>query len=418
MAVLIEEGYWRFAFCRSPQKRSTHFRDFLLLGFYGFTSFPGFTCFLYFLCFSAFLVFPVFPASPVFPVSSASRFHRLYLFPSFSNSHTFAAMQKNWIPAVTALLILTSCENDLNLTAPWKDIPIIYGVLSPADTAHYIRIEKAFLDPTISALEIARIPDSLYYDEIEAVLINIGTGERLTLQEIDGANDGYPRNDGVFATSPNILYKVSAADANLLPGERYRLEVTRSDQLPVVTAETTIVGRPTINRPQSGDKLRFASNSSYRILWSEATAAAFYDVILYVNYDEYNVADPSNIESKVAGWKVSGVTTNTEFEVPGIEFYKFLSASLESSISLRRIFKGIDIQVRAGGIELYEFQRVQLANTGITSAGGDIPQYTNLSEGVGIFSSSNRFARLNLELHEDSLDSLISGSFTRHLNFQ
>jgi hypothetical protein len=84
---------------------------------------------------------------------------------------------------------------------------------------------------------------------------------------------------------------------------------------------------------------------------------------------------------------------------------------------MRRIFKGIDLQVRAGGLELYEFQRVQLANTGITSAGGDIPQYTNLSEGVGIFSSSNRHIRTDLELHEASLDSLRTGSLTKHLNF-
>jgi hypothetical protein len=253
---------------------------------------------------------------------------------------------------------------------------------------------------------------------LEAVLIDKASGERITLQEIDGADDGYPRNDGVFASSPNILYKVTAAEANLLPGKRYRLEVKRSEQLPVVSAETTIVGLPLINRPQSGDKIRFPTNSTYRVLWSAATAAGFYDVILYVNYDEYDIDDPANVQSKVAAWKVSGVVTGTEFEIPGIEFYKFLSASIDSDVSKRRVFEGIDIQVRAGGVELYEFQRVQLANTGITSAGGDIPQYTNLSEGVGIFSSSNRHARLNLELHDDSLDSLISGSFTKHLNFQ
>jgi hypothetical protein len=86
--------------------------------------------------------------------------------------------------------------------------------------------------------------------------------------------------------------------------------------------------------------------------------------------------------------------------------------------ALRRILKTIDVQVRAGGIEMYEFQRVQLANSGITSAGGDIPQYTNLSEGVGVFSSSNRTTQLGLTLHEDSRDSLILGSITKGLNFQ
>ncbi|HLF62941.1 MAG TPA: DUF4249 family protein [Saprospiraceae bacterium] len=327
-------------------------------------------------------------------------------------------MRKIWLPGITVLFLFLACDNELNLTAPWKDIPVIYGVISPADTTHYVRIEKAFLDPAISALEIARIPDSLYYDELEAVFVNLATGQRIALLEVDGADEGYPRQDGVFAESPNILYKVTAADANLIPGQRVRLEVTRSDQLPLVTAETNIVGRPTINRPQADDNLRFQTNGFYRVLWAAASGAAFYDVILYVNYNEYNITDPSDVKSKVVGWKIGGVITGTELEIPGIEFYKFVGASVEVNSDLRRVFKGIDLQVRAGGTELYEFQRVQLANTGITSAGGDIPQYTNLSEGVGIFSSSNRHIRLDLELHEESLDSLISGSFTKQLNFQ
>ena len=62
-------------------------------------------------------------------------------------------------------LLLSACSNDFEVTAPWKDIPVVYAILSPQDTAHYIRIEKAFIDPDKSALEIARIPDSLYYPE-------------------------------------------------------------------------------------------------------------------------------------------------------------------------------------------------------------------------------------------------------------
>lgn len=313
--------------------------------------------------------------------------------------------------------MFSACENDLNLTAPWKDIPIVYGILSPADTAHYIRIEKAFLDPNISALQLARNPDSLYYDDIEATLVNVASGQRILLQEIDGADDGYPRQDGVFASSPNILFKATAADAALEPGRRFRLEINRSDQLPLVTAETVIVGRPTINRPQSGDNLRFPTNGSYRLLWSAADGAGFYDIILYFNYDEFDISTPQNVVRKVVAWKITGLTTSTEYEIPGIEFYKFLNASIEGNPALGRYFRGIDIQVRAGGDELYEFQRVQLANTGITSAGGDIPQYTNLSEGVGIFSSSHRHVRENLNLQEDSLDSLLLGSLTKHLNF-
>jgi hypothetical protein len=42
-------------------------------------------------------------------------------------------------------LAFTSCETDFELNAEWKDITIVYGILNQNDTAHYIRIQKAFL---------------------------------------------------------------------------------------------------------------------------------------------------------------------------------------------------------------------------------------------------------------------------------
>ena len=61
--------------------------------------------------------------------------------------------------------MLSSCSNDFEVSAPWKEVPVAYALLSPKDSAHYVRIEKAFLDPNVSALEIAQIADSLYYPE-------------------------------------------------------------------------------------------------------------------------------------------------------------------------------------------------------------------------------------------------------------
>lgn len=327
-------------------------------------------------------------------------------------------MHRSWLPAIALLLVFSSCDNELNLTAPWKDIPIVYGIISPADTAHYIRIEKAFLDPAKSAFEVARISDSLYYDDITAALINLTTGQRITLSEVDAANEGYPRKDGVFAESPNILYKATAGAANLTAGLTYRLEIDRSDRLPKVTATTTIVGRPTINRPQQTDRPRLLYTNTYAVFWAQAAGASFYDVILTVHYDEHPVGNPSAIQSKFVDWHVSGNITQNSYDIPGLDFYQFLGSRIPTEAGMIRLFRGLDFVVRAAGQELFEFQRVQQANTGVTSAGGDIPQYTNLTEGLGLFTTSNRHERLGLQIHEESLDSLINGMFTRQLNFQ
>ena len=79
---------------------------------------------------------------------------------------------------------------------------------------------------------------------------------------------------------------------------------------------------------------------------------------------------------------------------------------------------GIDVIVNAGGEELYTFRSILSANTGITGVGGDLPSYTNLSEGAGIFTSSNAHTLRDFDLHPESLDSLQNGSITGDLNFQ
>ena len=82
-----------------------------------------------------------------------------------------------------------------------------------------------------------------------------------------------------------------------------------------------------------------------------------------------------------------------------------------------RFFDGFDIYVTGAGEELLEFVRVSQANTGITSA-QSIPTYTNVSDGLGIFTSRSQVLRSGLQLNSIALDSLREGIFTRDLNFQ
>jgi hypothetical protein len=59
---------------------------------------------------------------------------------------------------------------------------------------------------------------------------------------------------------------------------------------------------------------------------------------------------------------------------------------------------------------------VTLANTGITSS-GEIPTYTNMSEGLGIFDSVNKFRRNGIGIQTSTRDTLKMGYLTKNLNF-
>jgi len=146
---------------------------------------------------------------------------------------------------VLALLFNNSCSNDFDLNAPWQDIPVVYGLLSKLDTAHYIRVEKAFIDPTTSALELAQRPDSLYYENVDVRLEQLNGDnvvQSFNLVRVDGNLEGYQRDPGIFADAPNFLYKLRLPDnETLVDGEDYRLVINREDNLPEVSATAPLL---------------------------------------------------------------------------------------------------------------------------------------------------------------------------------
>jgi hypothetical protein len=314
--------------------------------------------------------------------------------------------------------LISACSNDLVVVDQWKDIPVVWGLLNKSDTAHYIRVEKAFLDPTTSAYDIARIPDSLYYENAVVTLKRVNTGQVFTLDRVNGDLEGYPREDGTFAESPNYLYKIKANVINLVAGESYEFKLQRGNETTPVTAHTIIIPKPILTEPNPspGTKISFKYNSNVKFSWREVPDAGIYDLKLVFHYseklDSVILPTPKSFE-----WNVERNISYTEVIKSGIEFYNAVKSNIQVDVHKTRTFDGIDIIVWAGGKELADFIKITHANTGITST-QDIPKYTNLSEGVGIFSSRNNALYTGFILTDQSLDSLKNGVITKSLNFK
>ena len=323
-----------------------------------------------------------------------------------------------WISALFLMsLFLVSCDNELVVTDEWQDISVVWALLNKSDTAHYIRVEKAYLDPTTSALDIARIPDSLYYENAVVTLKRIATGQEFTLTRVNGDLEGYPREGGTFAETPNYLYKIKANQINLVIGEKYEFRLLRNDNVNAVTAETFILAQPVLRTPQTGTKLDFKYNTAFNFKWNETPNAGIYDIQMRFNYQERspetnNIFVPLNVS-----WTVARTLQELEYKMDGTEFYNNVASNIEEDIDAQRIFEGVDIILWCAGEELEEFIRVTQANTGITST-QDIPRFTNLSEGIGIFTSRNFSNNADFQLTDKALDSLKNGVITGHLNFQ
>ncbi len=325
---------------------------------------------------------------------------------------------------ISCLVVFFSCSNEFELNAPAKEIPIVYGLLSRSDEVHYIRVERAFIDANRPALELAQDPNALYFEEVQVELVRESNGDAFLLDRADVSQLGLEREDGIFATTPNILYGIGANELNLQEEEVYRLNIRRAADALLTTAITPIVGDIRLNRPIPGEQkpqLRIIADDELNIVWGADETAKLFDVTMIINYEEFNPNDANSVVQKSLEWSlaqsIEGIDGPNRIEPEGIEFYQFLNTNLNIDANLQRVLKTIDFRIDAGGEELFNYINVGQANTGITSA-QVIPNYTNLSSGLGIFASRNTLLETGFVLDAETRETLQNNDLTRDLNFR
>jgi hypothetical protein len=309
-------------------------------------------------------------------------------------------------------------------------VPIAYGILAPRDTAHFIRIEKAFLDPTTSALDIAQFADSLYYPEnaISVFLERVSTQERRQLQRVDGNLEGHVRIEGIFADQPNWLYKVK--NWQLTPGEKYRLVIKRADGRADITAETTIPKDFTIVAPSPQDivrKMSFSYTQATTVSWRTDENGVYFNVYMILPYHE-ETPTGTIVSRDTLIWKAannverSGTQTGAGLYagttgLPGSQFFRFLADNLQPLATNFRYFERGAVRIEGGGKEIKEFNITASANSGLT--GAEIyPTYTNMSEGFGVLTAKNEFQLNNIQITTSTIDSLNAHPLTQGLRFR
>lgn len=332
-------------------------------------------------------------------------------------------MKKTLLLAIVSILLF-SCKNDIDINADYKETPIIYGLLNLDSSTHYIKVYKAFLDEETSAVDIAQNPDSIYYaDSIILSIERKSNGQKTYLSRIDGNTIGRPMEEGIFANSPNILYTFTQA---LNKDETYILNFENPRTGVKASAETKVVNNFQINAPFEGFNFNFTSVTPFEVQWRSAANSRINDVTLRFYYFEWNIATPSIKILKWVDWRVAnGIIANNanggeqlSFPIQGSSFYSFLNANLAKDNQVRREApqECIEVLFSVGGETLYNYIRVNQAQSGITSL-QTLTEYTNVEGGLGIFSTRKISKRSTLGLTNSALDSLTCGNLTRELNF-
>ena len=326
-------------------------------------------------------------------------------------------MKKIYLLVSVFTIIFTSCDTDFDVNAEWEEVTVVYGLLDAGDEmkTQQIKISKAFLGK-MDALQMAQYADSINFDQGElAVKVirvkNNGIRDTIALDEVPTL-----RNDGVFNDSiivytfennnflnSNSIYELLiknnitgnevSSTTNIISGFNFDMGAG----FPFGFIETWIPGNPSATK-----------FSSTVVTWGNSNDNGVqYQIELIFNYNENDIAKNLIYTSSV-------LEETNIFEFEGEKFFNFLKNELVKDPLIERKFLSIDLIMTVGSENLKTYRVINEEITGIVQ---ERPQFTNINNGIGLFSSRFTKNRENFQLANRTIQYLTSiDGFDR--NFQ
>ncbi len=331
-------------------------------------------------------------------------------------------MMKKFLFVAVIALALFSCETEVDLNAPYESKTVVFGLLDPVQDTQWIKINRTFLGDG-NNLDYAAIRDSNEYklDEFNSLVV-----EELLDGEVVNTFNLVPKElnnksiNGIFY-GPNQTAYYFVKNGGLNEDAVYRLKLDFKDKEDV-TAQTEIVKATEVaffNEAlilSSGQELKLASSDLTEvfrfldytggILGDES--APFYEVAVRMNLTERVYTDathsvlvserPVVIEYSAGQFteeNFSGANNRINYTVSGSAFFTVLGSSLKKDDNV--VYQigqvastphpgtdAFDLVIYYGGRELYTYFQVNSPTTGIVQ---ERPTYSNINNGLGLFSS-------------------------------
>lgn len=289
------------------------------------------------------------------------------------------------------LIQLGSCSTDVDNYADYKDITIVYGLLETNQDTTFIKITKAFLGPGNALLMAKEADSSNYPGKLNARLL--GKKNNIDLPEI--ILDTITRRnklagDSIFYFPEQKLYYTTAS---LDAAATYTLRVERDAHN--VEASTKMVQEFSIVQPTN--RFNFASTASTSVKWRAAANGKLHEVVVVFNFEELWPGSSDTLKKTMvwnmgtASAKTSNGDEDLEITYSGEEFYSRLAGAIDvNALNVRRFAGNVDLYISSGGEDLTTYIEVNAPSNSIIQ---EVPQFTNIENGAGIFSSRKTVKR-------------------------
>lgn len=298
------------------------------------------------------------------------------------------------ILVIMGIITFIRCSNEVDLYADYKDISVVYGILDVTDDTSWIKITKAFTGPG-NAITIAQIPDSSNYPyKLYASLdgrVNSSDLPPILLDTITIYDK--QEGDSVFYYPKQLMYYTTEQlDVNAT----YTLNIEKKEE--VTTASTPLIGSFSITYPFNTMDFVF----DHDIKWNSVKNGKRYEVTTIFNYQEFlpgTYEDTLNLQIKLESIYTNPVKEskdteggeNLEIPYTGENFFAELENKLEDIPNIQRWTGLVDVVISAGSEVLHYYIEINDAVAG--SLLQELPSYTNVSNGTGIFASRRNIVK-------------------------
>jgi hypothetical protein len=313
-------------------------------------------------------------------------------------------MKKYFLFIIMSGIILSACKNDLDVNAEYKETMVVYGILDQTDSLQYIKVTKAFLGEA-DAAQMALVRDSSEYPDVLDVKIierrnNQTINHTLERRLITNKNAGnfYAPNQYVYAFLPN-LFRTSPIIGYLDETKIVKLQITNRLTGKSTEAETEIVKNFIIRIPSASaftsiplatQTNNFLSPTDYNLVWEISPNAKRYSVNFRLTVIDTNLVNPSlskryTIEYGSSKIKPGSSDREITFAINARDFISLIASKLpDAGTDNERWLADIDVFIAAAGEELDIYMTLNEPSASIVT---ERPIYSNLSDGIGIFSS-------------------------------
>lgn len=311
------------------------------------------------------------------------------------------------------IVLCHSCKTDVDLFVDGKETTIVYGYLDCDVDTNYLKITKSFIG---DAHNLAQNYQANNYDyKLSVKLVGKFNDEPNTIDtavfDTISVYKPYDPDSFFYSDINQVLYYTSR---KLKENEDYQLIINRKDG-EVITSNVKTLSGFEIRKPYT--MVNFDSDSPNKVQWYHKEFnkfAAYYEVYGYFHYKQLNPGEIDTVDYTMKWFLGSGTKEDLYISLDRVLSVNYIPNDLYSKLSasdniinnspdyVKRFVDNFEIIITATGDELYNYILINNSSSVIQ----DTPEYTNINNGMGIFSSRAKCSK-KFKINPSTVNKLI-----------